>query len=106
MQLDDTIEQLRGMVGMVDTAKNHKRDEQERVGALVFAIMHACQASIYSNFHPARYGYTIHDYKHVLMSAAESIMMGVPLDKVLDTLPEYTIIPPIDWNYYRASKED
>jgi len=102
MELDDTIEQLRGMTGMVRVSKDHKYSEYERVGFFTFALMHACQASIYGNLHPVRYGMSIHDYKHVLISAAKSIMMGVPLNKVLDTLPEYTINPPIDWNYFTA----
>ncbi len=98
--LDDTIEQLRGMKGMVQMARNSEYTPAERHGYLMFAVMHCCQAVIYGNYHPTKYGFTISDYKHVLIKAAEAVMNGKSIDEAMSTVPEFQALEPIDWHYH------
>lgn len=103
--MDNTIEQLRGMVSFVRSARNGESyTREERHGFLTFALMHACQAAIFGDGQPHRYGFTIHDYKHVLIKAIDRIMNGDPIDLVMTDVSEYPLAASIDWNY--SSKKD
>lgn len=102
--LDDTIEQLRGMVGFVEMSKNTAYTPVERHGYLMFAVMHACQAAIYGNANPLRWGFTIHDYKHELIKAAESVMNSKPIDEAMSSVQECPIVSSIDWNYFQQAQ--
>jgi len=102
--MDNTIEQLRGMVAFVRSARNTQTPAKERHGFLTYALMHPCQAAIFGDSQPRRYGLTIHDYKHVLIKAIDRIMNGEPIDLVMTDVGEYPLAASIDWNY--LSKKD
>jgi hypothetical protein len=102
--LDYTIENLRGMVGFVSMAKDTKYTVEERHGFLMFAVMHACQAKIHAEDAPGnrgsgKYGFTISDYSHLLIKAAEAVMNGTPIADAMFTIEPYAPPAPIDWNY-------
>lgn len=99
MKLNDTIEQLRAMIGFVGMARNaDKYSSEERRGFLLFAIMHACQAAIYGDSQMQTYGMTIHDYKHMLMKAAEAVMNGAAVGDAMLSVVDYPLTAVINWH--------
>jgi hypothetical protein len=104
--LDDTIEQLRGTITCVRSAKDLKYTPAERHGFLMFAVMHACQAAIHGDSLPTLYGFAIHDYKHILIKAAEAVMNGKPIDEVMAGVQEIPLAAGIDWNYFSKGAAD
>ncbi len=105
--LDYTIENLRGMVGFVQMLNSAEYTAEEKHGYLAYAVMHACQAAVLGDSQPRVYGMAIHDYKHVLMRAASTVMNGQPIDAVIANVQEFKPIKPIDWNYFESGlRED
>lgn len=90
--MDRTNDQLIAMVGFVTMAQDFaKYSVEDRHGFLTYALMHACQGAILSDSEGGfpRYGFTIHDYKHLLIKAIDAIMNGKPIDEVLFGFPEF-----------------
>lgn len=87
--VDHSAENLHAATLFVQMAKDFAAySPTERHGFLMFAVMHACQAAVLGDSEPRRYGMRVHDYKHILIKAAQKVMDGTQIDLAMNDVPD------------------